>query len=126
MKTTLAALCMMLAAASAFAQPNEAAQSEMRSALDAANKVAVAGPAEVKLMTEAMLKLPAGMVYIAPAEAGRLLVAMGNRSGEGMLGLVVTPAPDADWFASSCVRQGGLHQGRRRQGLERRRAARRT
>lgn len=99
MKTMiLAVLGMVFAATGAFAQSNEAAQSEMRTALDAANKVAVSGPADVKLIDQAMLKLPAGMVYIPPAEAGRLLVAMGNRSGEGMLGMVVTPAPDADWF----------------------------
>ena len=97
-KIILAALGMAFAAAGAFAQSNDAAQSEMRSALEAVNKVAVAGPADVKLIDQAMLKLPAGMVYIPPAEAGRLLVAMGNRSGEGMLGMVVTPAADANWF----------------------------
>ena len=98
MKTILAALCMALAATGAFAQSNDGARSEMGQALEAAKKVAVAGPAEVKLIDQAMLQLPPGMVYIPPAEAGRLLVAMGNRSGEGMLGMVVTPAPDADWF----------------------------
>ena len=98
MKTILAALCMALAATGAFAQSNDGARSEMGQALEAAKKVAVAGPVEVKLIDQAMLQLPPGMVYIPPAEAGRLLVAMGNRSGEGMLGMVVTPAPDADWF----------------------------
>ena len=98
MKGILAAFCFALVAASAFAQSNDAAQAEMRSALEAVNKAAIAGPADVKLIDQAMLKLPAGMLYIPPAEAGRLLVAMGNRSGEGMLGMVVTPAPDANWF----------------------------
>jgi len=98
MKGILAAFCFALVAASAFAQSNDAAQAEMRSALEAVNKAAIAGPADVKLIDQATLKLPAGMVYIPPAEAGRLLVAMGNRSGEGMLGMVVTPAPDANWF----------------------------
>src|SRR6185369_16355923 len=93
MKGILAAFCFALVAASAFAQSNDAAQAEMRSALEAVNKAAIAGPADVKLIDQAMLKLPAGMLYIPPAEAGRLLVAMGNRSGEGMLGMVVTPAP---------------------------------
>jgi uncharacterized membrane-anchored protein len=98
MKTIIVALCMVIAATSARAQPNAAAQAEMQAAMDAANKAAVAGPADIKLVDQAMLKLPDGLVYIPAAEAGRLLAAMGNRVGEGVLGVVVSPAADANWF----------------------------
>ena len=98
MKPILLALCIAIATSGAWAQPNAAAQAEMQAALDAANKAAVSGPADVKLVDQAMLKLPDGLVYIPAAEAGRLLVAMGNRVGEGVLGVVVSPAANANWF----------------------------
>ncbi len=94
----VAAVAMLVTAGGAAAQPTEAAQAEMRAAVQAANKAALLGPADVKLVDQAVLKLPEGLVYIPPAEAGRLLTAMGNRVGEGVLGLVVSPAPEANWF----------------------------
>ena len=98
MKPILLALCMAMASSSGWAQPNAAAQAEMQAAMDAANKASVSGPADIKLVDQAMLKLPDGLVYIPAAEAGRLLSAMGNRVGEGVLGVVVSPAADASWF----------------------------
>ena len=94
----LAALWMLALAATAAAQPTEAAKAEMRAALQAANQAALAGPADVKLVDQAMLKLPDGLVYIPAAESKRLLASMGNRTGDGLLGMVVSPAPEANWF----------------------------
>ena len=94
----LAALCMLTLAATAAAQPTEAAKAEMRAALQAANQAALAGPADVKLVDQAMLKLPDGLVYIPAAESKRLLASMGNRTGDGLLGMVLSPAPEANWF----------------------------
>src|SRR6266850_4223198 len=98
MKPILLALCMVVASSSAWAQPNAAAQAEMQAAVEAANKAAVAGPTEIKLVDQAMLKLPDGLMYIPAAQAGRLLAAMGNRVGDNLLGVVVSPAADANWF----------------------------
>src|SRR6266850_388380 len=98
MKPILLALCMVVASSSAWAQPNAAAQAEMQAAVDAANKAAVAGPTEIKLVDQATLKLPDGLMYIPAAQAGRLLAAMGNRVGDNLLGVVVSPAADANWF----------------------------
>ena len=98
MKAILLALCIAIATSTALAQPNAAAQAEMQAALAAANKAAVSGPTEIKLVEQALLKLPDGLVYIPPAEAGRLLAAMGNRVGDNLLGVVVSPAADASWF----------------------------
>ena len=63
-------------------------QVEIRSALEAAQKVQLAGPSEVKLIDQAVLRLPQGHVYFPAAEAGRLLQAMGNRTGEDLLGVI--------------------------------------
>ena len=94
----VAAVAMLVTASAAVAQPNEAAQAEMRAAVQAANKAALHGPADVKLVDQAVLKLPEGLVYVPPAETGRVLAAMGNRVGDGVLGMVVSPAAEADWF----------------------------
>ena len=92
----LALACALTIPAAASAQPTDAAKAEFAAAVDAANKASVAGPSEVKLIDQALLKLPPGLVYFPPAQAGRLLSAMGNRVGEGVLGMVISP--DADWF----------------------------
>ena len=92
----LALACALTIPAGASAQPTDAAKAEFAAAVDAANKASVAGPSEVKLIDQALLKLPSGLVYFPPAQAGRLLSAMGNRVGEGVLGMLISP--DADWF----------------------------
>ena len=92
----LALACALTIPAAVSAQPTEAAKAEFAAAVDAANKAAIPGPSDVKLVEQALLKLPAGLVYFPSAQAGRLLSAMGNRSGEGLLGMVISP--DADWF----------------------------
>ena len=98
MRTILIALGLALACGAAHAQPTEAARAEIQAALEAANKAAVRAPADIKLIDQAVLKLPNGLLFIPAAEAGRLLAAMGNRPGDNLLGLVVSPADDADWF----------------------------
>src|SRR5215470_7270454 len=98
MKAILFAFSLALACGSAYAQPTEAAKAEMKAAVEAVNKAAVRGPTEIKLIDQAVLKLPDGLMYIPAAESGRLLTAMGNRAGDNLLGLVASPADDADWF----------------------------
>ena len=92
----LALACALAVPAPAPAQPTEAAKAEFAAAVEAANKAGVAGPADVKLMDQAVLKLPEGLIHIPGTQAGRLLSAMGNRVGDGLLGMVVSP--QADWF----------------------------
>ena len=94
----LAALCLAIAALDTPAQPTEAAQSEFGAALQAAHEASVTGPAEVKLSDQAMLRLPDSFTYVPPAEAGRLLTAMGNRTGEGLLGMVFSRNLASRWF----------------------------
>jgi uncharacterized membrane-anchored protein len=89
--------CMALASFAAPAQATDAARAEFEAAAQAANQATIAGPADIKLIDQALLKLPQGMSYIPAAEGGRLLVAMGNRAGDGLLGLVLSPSA-GDWF----------------------------
>jgi len=94
----LAVLGALALAGAVQAQPTEAAKAEMKAAVDAANKASVNGPADIKLGDQAVLKLPAGQIYVPSAESGRLLTAMGNRIGEGLLGTVFPDARDQNWF----------------------------
>ncbi len=95
----LIGLCAALAAFAAPAQPTDAARAEFQAALQAVNKALVAGPAQVRLADQALLRLPKDLAYIPAEEAGRFLAAMGNLSSEGLLGVVLSLAPGTNWFA---------------------------
>jgi uncharacterized membrane-anchored protein len=95
-RSALAALLVSACAACWAQSPNN--EAEWKAAVDAAHKVQVAGPAEVKLKDQAVLKLPAGYIYVPQPEAGQLLQAMGNRPGDTLIGTVY-PAGDEPWFA---------------------------
>ncbi|MGH8679938.1 MAG: DUF2167 domain-containing protein [Burkholderiales bacterium] len=92
-----AAAAALLVAAAVQAQGQ--ADAEIEAAFEAAKPAAVPGPSDVKLTDQATLKLPEGFVYVPPAEGKRIMTAMGNRVGAGLLGLVF-PAddPEANWF----------------------------
>jgi uncharacterized membrane-anchored protein len=94
----LAGACIALTSSLVSAQPTDAAKAEFQAALQAANKATIAGPADIKLVDQAVLKLPKDLGYIPAVESGRLLIAMGNLAGEGLLGIVQSPTPDAEWF----------------------------
>jgi uncharacterized membrane-anchored protein len=86
-------------AGSAAIQAQDKADTEIEAAFEAAKQVAVRGPSDVKLADEATLKLPEGFVYVPPAEGERIMTAIGNRSGPGLLGLVfAADDADANWF----------------------------
>jgi len=91
-RSWFAALCLVCAAAWA-ASPDEA-----RKAFEAARSVAVAGPIDVPLASQAVLKLPAATVFIPQPQAGTLLNAMGNPGRDDRLQGLVFPASDAGWF----------------------------
>jgi uncharacterized membrane-anchored protein len=86
--------------------PTAGAQAEMKAAIEAAQRAQVLGPSDVKLADQAMLKLPKGFVYIPPAEGQKLLTAMGNRGGEGLLGLIF-PDSDSQWFVAMRFAKSG-------------------
>ncbi|MFZ6767583.1 DUF2167 domain-containing protein [Undibacterium sp. Di26W] len=67
---------------------NAAADAEVKAAFDEAKKVMQQGPAEIKMIDQAVLKLPAGQVFIPMPEAGRIMRAMGNSSDPSLLGAI--------------------------------------
>lgn len=64
-----------------------------------AAKAAQPGPAEIKLLDQAVLKLPEGRVFVPQPQATRLLQAMGNPGEDPRLqGLVFPKGGDQGWF----------------------------
>lgn len=63
-------------------------RSEMKAAFEAAEQVKQDGPVDVKMTDQAVLKLPAGQVFIPMPEAGRIMRAMGNHADDGFLGVI--------------------------------------
>ena len=81
-------LMLALVAALAQAQPSPEREREFKAAAEAAKAASIAGPSDVTLADQAVLKLPAGMVYVPQPAAGRLMEAMGNSRDPQLLGLV--------------------------------------
>jgi uncharacterized membrane-anchored protein len=80
----------------AFAQ-DEAA---VRKAFEDAGGVARHGPQDVELIDQAVLRLPAGHVFVPQPRAGALLNAMGNPGkDERLQGLVFSEGP-GEWFVT--------------------------
>jgi len=93
----VAAIALAVTFAQAQAQPADAPEQAFEAAAQAAQAAAIAGPRDVPLKEQAVLKLPAGMQFIPQPAAGRLMQAMGNTSDDRLLGLVKS-AGDSPWL----------------------------
>jgi len=69
-------------------------EAQMQAAVAAAKLVAVHGPADIPLRDQAVLRLSPNFVFIPSKEARMIMQAMGNRTGDNMLG-VIFPTNDA-------------------------------
>lgn len=98
-------ICICAAASVQGAQSDR--QAEAQAAVAAAQKVQMHGPADIALADQGVLKLPEGYAYIPAAEGARLLTAMGNRPGEGLLGLIFPESKD-DWFVVLQLQKSGF------------------
>jgi uncharacterized membrane-anchored protein len=58
----------------------------------------VHGPAEIRLRDQAVLKLPAGYIWIPQPAASQYMKAMGNHPDERELGLIFPDSPDQSWL----------------------------
>lgn len=94
-----AALVALFVALPTRAQPasEEARRAELEAASQAAQAAQVAGPAEVKLREQGVIKLPEGYVWIPEQAAAGLMRAMGNTVDSRLLGLVF-PTGEGDWM----------------------------
>ena len=70
---------------------------ERKAAVEAAEKVAQSGPAEIKLIDQATLVLPKGFQFVPQPEAGRFLRANGGSASQSTLGLIF-PEGDGNWL----------------------------
>lgn len=99
MKTALIAGVMCLLALSGLARAqNVPAESELEEAVKQAQAAQRLGPATIALAEQAILDLPQGRIFIPAPAAARLMQALGNRTDERLLGLVI-PDDSAGWMA---------------------------
>jgi len=99
----LAAAVTLLAPTGSHAQPatqSEASrQAEMVAAWQAAAKAGTSGPAEIALVDQAVLKLPADSFFVPKIEGTRVLRALGNVVNETtFVGLIVGTKQDSEWL----------------------------
>lgn len=114
----LRALVMLLwasiGAAPILAQPapSAAIQAQMQAAWEAAAKTAIRGPADVKLLDQASLKIKAEQVFIPAAEADKLMVALGNPSQPTRQGLIVSVDDQQTWLVDvAWINEGYVRDG---------------
>jgi uncharacterized membrane-anchored protein len=98
-------LCMCAAASVQGGETDR--QTEAQAAFSDADKAKTRGPAEIALVDQGSLKLPQGFVYIPAKEGARLLTAMGNRPGDGLLGLIFPEGKD-DWLIVLQLQKSGF------------------
>ena len=99
----LAALLFSLVAGLAAAQDGApsaptTSETEQREAGEAADRAALTGPTEVKLLDQASLALPPGYAFVPQPEAGRLLRSYGGSPATDLVG-VVLPTGEGEWLA---------------------------
>ena len=90
-------------AARAYAEPApqlEQPESPGKAAWRVAGAAMVHGPKDVALKDQAHLALPEGFAFIPQKEAATLMRTMGNQTGEGFIGLIMSDHDDANWMVS--------------------------
>ncbi|SMC28652.1 Uncharacterized membrane-anchored protein [Andreprevotia lacus DSM 23236] len=73
----------------------------------AAAKTAQHGPIDIKLIDQAVLKLPQGYTFVPKAEAAQLLDAMGNQSSDDLLGIILPENEKSSWFMELSFEKSG-------------------
>ena len=100
----LSGVLLVAALVSASARADDAApakndhRAEIQAAWKAANAVATVGPAEIKLLDEATLKIKDGESFVPTPEAGQFMRALGNTDDSALTGLVVSTQKGDSWL----------------------------
>ena len=107
------ALALLLAGpAAAQAQPTAEVKARIAAAWKAAERSAVAGPAEVPLAGEAHLKIAPGEFFIPGDDANRIMAAMGNSASPRRQGIIVPKGKDSGWLVDvDWVQEGYVKDG---------------
>lgn len=66
---------------------------------EAINKAMVAGPSDITLGNQAVLKLPSGFAFVPEKESQQWLKKTGNGEEKGLLGLIFPMNDEDSWFA---------------------------
>lgn len=90
------------------AQNEQARRDESNAAWRAGEQAGTKGPANIALIDQAILNLPAGYFFIAKPEGARILRALGNTvRGSTFVGLIVSTKPNDQWIVvTSYVKEG--------------------
>jgi len=89
------ALFLLLTPSLVWAAPDE---EQNRKAFADAEAAAKKGPADIELSGQAVLRLPAGRVFVPQPQAMRLLNAMGNPGSDPRLQGLIFPDGNDNWF----------------------------
>jgi uncharacterized membrane-anchored protein len=110
----LLALASAAAVAPLYAEmsPPPQVKSELQAAWTAAKATATMGPADIKLMDQADLRLNPDQVFIPAAEANGIMEAMGNQTTPERYGLIVSRKKGAEWLVDlKWVKEGYVRDG---------------
>jgi uncharacterized membrane-anchored protein len=84
------------------ATSEQARRDEIQAAAKAAMQAGTRGPADIKMIDQAVLTLPAGYVFIPKAEGARFMRALGNTISDTVfVGLIVGTNPGDDWIVDA-------------------------
>ena len=88
-------------------------EAEASAAWRAGAQAGTRGPADVPLVDQAVLDLPADYLFIPKAEATRIMRATGNIvDDQNFLGLVVSTKPGENWFVvARFIKEGYIQDG---------------
>ena len=106
---TAAALLLALLPLAAFGdEKTDAHRAAVKAAGAAARDALLSGPTSVALRDQATLALPEHYGFVPRKQAADLMNAMGNRTGDDFLGLVVPLGEsDGDWFVTVDYQSSG-------------------
>jgi len=80
---------------------------ELKFAYDLAAKAAAHGPADITLSDQAVLKLPAGYVFVPQKEGAVIMGALGNPVATTFIGLITSETATDNWFITVDFNKAG-------------------
>ena len=89
------------------AEPSRSISTEIQSAAASMMAAQQPGPAEIALLDQAVLKLPAGYVFIPNPAASEYMRAIGNNVDERFLGLVFPAQEPGNWMLTIVYEKSG-------------------
>jgi uncharacterized membrane-anchored protein len=99
---TAGAPALVQAQGTSGASSEQARQSEEEAAWRAGVQSGTRGPADIPLIDQALLKLPAGYFFFPKAEGARILRALGNTVGDqDFVGLIAGTNPGDEWLVAT-------------------------